>query len=226
MPDVKAARPTPAYGEQSATITWRKGHSTDTVNGVTKTLIAVNQVALVLSRALEHPRKPSAQVQEMVKVGYVTLQQPNSGSDESKHRRSPRKVFSLWISGSASARTLLAIQVGRVFDRAVHIVSKALTETITHQEDGDSETFVILDTYIPQTYVPSTRPDTRLYLDNPPVRFLSAKKKASVVADEGIEKFESPNYVTGMGAGVLPCSVSPSSSPDASCSHMRSVRPK
>ena len=211
MPDVKAARPTPAYEEQSVKISWRKGHSADTVNGATKTLIVVNQVALALSQVLEYPRKTSSKNQDMVKVGYVTLQQPSPGSIEAKHRRSPLKVFALWISASTTSRILLAIQVGRVSDRAVHVVARALTETITHQNEGASETFLVLDTYIPQTYVPSARPEARLYLDTPPVRFLSNKKTASVVASEGIEKFDSPNYVTGISAGVLACSVSPQS---------------
>lgn len=210
MPDIKTAQ-TATYDQGSVKITWRKGHDESTLEGVKRTLIAVNQVGLVLSHALEKPRNPSAKTQAMEKVGYVTLQRLNSSSDGSKQRRSPHKAFTLWIiasdSTSTSPRTLLAVHVGRVSDRAVHIVSDALVKTTTPKGNISDIAVVILDTYIPQTYVSSAQPESRLYLDTPPVRFLKAKNTSSIAPSEGIDKFESPNYMTGISARLLASSV-------------------
>ncbi|GHJ85083.1 hypothetical protein NliqN6_1485 [Naganishia liquefaciens] len=209
LPNVKTARKLPIYGEQDVKILWRKVHDAGTLDRVTKTLVAVNQVAIVLSQALENPRNRSAESHSMIKVGYVTLQQPTISRNDKKSQPSPRKVFALWLNPSTTS-IIMAIQVGRVSDRAVHIVCEALTEVVTRQNDAE-RTLAILDTYIPQTYVPSMRPEARLYLDTPPIRLLSAKKSTSVIQREGIEKFESPNYVTGISAGMLACSADRSS---------------
>lgn len=211
MPDVKTAKQVPAYDEESVKISWRKGSDETTLNGVTNNLIAVNQVALVLSQALENPRNPSSGPSSMNKIGYVTLQQPTQNRVGTKPRYSSRRIFTLWTTASdsttTSPRTLLAVQIGQVSDRAVHVVSQALVNTTTKGE-GTSTTVAIVDTYIPQTYVPSAQPESRLYLDTPPVRFLKANKTMSLVSNERIEKFESPNYVTGISAGLLTSAVS------------------
>jgi len=218
LPDVKGVNDRPANYDQSCVqFKWRKGQE-EALTGTAHVLIAVNQVAVVLSQALGGHSKANTGVKtSLQKIGHVTLRKPNTSSSSSS-KKTIRKIFALWSisTDSSSPPTLLAVQVSKVSDRAVHVVSKALVEatiTATGTSNGKVE---VLDTYIPQTYVPASAPISQLYLDFPPVRYLTTKKSASVskevqphvIGSRGLEKYESPNYVIGLGAGLLSCLVS------------------
>lgn len=214
MPEVKRTeKQTTGYDQSCVNISWRKSQDQGGHTGITQALIAVNQVAVILSQALDkYSHTPSAATLSFQKIGHVTRQKPNSA--DSSRKQHPRKVFSLWTSKSGSSSTLLAVQVGGISDRAVHVVSKTLVEEIA--SSGTDAKVEILDTYIPQTYVPSAQPIPQLYLDFPPIRYLATKKSialskgASTQSSRGMERYESPNYVTGISAGLLSCLVSAS----------------
>lgn len=207
MPDVKRAeKQSTGYDQSCVNVSWRKGQDQGALKGITQALIAVSQVAVIISQALDkYSHTPSAATASFQKIGHVTLQKPKPA--DSSHRQQSRKVFSLWSSTSGSSSTLLALQVGRISDRAVHVVSQTLVEQIS--SSGTDAKVEILDTYVPQTYVPSAQPISQLYLDFPPIRYLATKKTispfkgASTQGSRGMERYESPNYVTGISAGLL-----------------------
>jgi hypothetical protein len=214
MPDL-TKKEEASYNDTNVEVVWRKGNDVDGLKQCEHVVIAVNQVAVILSQALGDTSKPQSLLQ---KVGHVVLQSPRIPKSTSQRRKS-RKVFALWsIKGQGStSHTLLAIQVGRISDRAVHFVSKRLVEEVTTGSAtvlADAKDVKILDSYIPQTYVDFGQSSTGS--DFPPIRYLVTRKSQKFVEDETtrlpslrqLSKYESPNYVTGIGAGLLTCLVS------------------
>lgn len=214
MPDL-SQKEEAGYSHNNVDVVWRKGIDAEGLKLSERVIIAVNQVAVILSQGLENLSKQQPSLQ---KVGHVVLQSPNTSKSTSSSRK-PRKVFALWLvtpQGSTS-RTLLAIQVGRVSDRAVHFVSQRLVEEAasgTLSASTKEKDVRILDSYIPQTYVDFNQSSTGT--DFPPIRYLVTRKSHKFVQDvatqhpsrKELAKYESPNYVTGIGAGLLTCLVS------------------
>lgn len=218
MPDVKrTGSQRPTYDPSCVNVAWRKGHDQGTLKGISHALIAVNQVAVILSQTFDKysRSRPASTPSYLQKIGHITIQRPKSFDSAPRKRQPLRKIFSLWTSTSELSSTLFAVQVSRISDRAVHIVSKTIVDEITRVSGGFNGARVeILDTYIPQTYVPVAGPISQLYLDFPPIRYLAAKKSIALAkgtsgpGSRGIERYESPNYVTGISAGLLSCFVS------------------
>lgn len=213
MPDItRSGKQSTGYDESCVDMEWRKGQDRGVFADISQALIVVNQVAVILTQALDkYSQAPSLTTASFQKVGHVTLQKPKSAVSSDERR--PRRVFSLWTSTSGPSTTLLAVQVGRIADRAIHIVSKTLIDQIAGASpDVKVE---ILDTYIPQTYVPSSQPVSQLYLDYPPIRYLATKKSiapsrgdsTASSSEKRVERYESPNYVIGISAGLLNCLV-------------------
>ncbi|KAJ9121755.1 hypothetical protein QFC22_002376 [Naganishia vaughanmartiniae] len=215
MPDL-SKKETASYNDSDAEIMWRRGSDANALTQCGHVVIAVNHTAVILSQAFGNSSKAPASLQ---KVGHVVLQSPRSSKSTSRSRK-PRKVFALWsiIPQGSTPYTLLAIQVARISDRAVYFVAKRLVTELTCPTTSAStkeKDVKILDSYIPQTYVDATQ--SSMSSDYPPIRYLATRKSQKYTADEvardssssELARYESPNYVTGIGAGLLTCLMGP-----------------
>ncbi|KAJ9111738.1 hypothetical protein QFC19_001100 [Naganishia cerealis] len=212
MPDLTRKQDA-SYSESDVGVAWRKGIDADGVKQCGRVLIAVNQIAVVLSQAVSSLSKSHSPLQ---KVGHVVIRRPRASNSSSSGKRSLRKVFALWsiTPQGPTPHTLLAIQVGRVSDRAVHFVSAKLVQEVISGAVGDAtnkQDVKVLDSYIPQTYVDFAQ--SSIHSDFPPIRYLALRQSYASVEEEnthpssrrGLAKYRSPNYVTGVGAGLLTC---------------------
>ncbi|KAJ9102562.1 hypothetical protein QFC21_002963 [Naganishia friedmannii] len=201
-----------SYSDNDVEVVWRKGIDAEGLSKTEQVVIAVNQVAVILSQAFGNPPTPQPSLR---KVGHVVLQSPDKSKSTSRSKK-PRKVFALWsiTPQGSTLHTLLAVQVGPVSDRAIYFVSKRLVEEVTSRATSATtkeKDVRILDSYIPQTYVDSTQGSTGS--GYPPIRYLVTRKSQKFVQDAAAQhssrrelaNYVSPNYVTGIGAGLLTC---------------------
>ncbi|WVQ84310.1 hypothetical protein IAT38_006462 [Cryptococcus sp. DSM 104549] len=102
----------------------------------------------------------------------------------------------------AGEEVVLVLDENEVPNEAAWGVVEKITEGLK------ARSWTVLTTYVPSMYIPSTTERASRIRSDPPVRYLSSSSETKLL---GAEKYEAPNYLTGVAAALVSLAAHPAS---------------